>query len=92
MSLPDLGADSGTAMKQPKVNLTGRISALAARENELSEALSAAADEVARIESFDQEQRAEVYAILDSMKADTDAHRHVVGRWVNDRTGQVADV
>jgi len=79
-------------MKKPKVNLTGRISALAARENQLSEALSAAADEVSRVEFFDCEQRAEVYAILDSMKADTDAHRNVVGRWVNDRTGQAADV
>jgi len=61
-------------------------------EAQLAAKLAEAAEEVAHMEFFDQEQRAEIYTILQAMKADTQVHQEVVGRWVNDRTGEISDV
>jgi len=71
---------------------TMRVSAVVGMEARLADKLSEAADEVAHTECFDQEQRAEIYTILQAMKADAEAHRNIVGRWVNERTGEVHDV
>jgi len=49
--------------------------AAAGVENRLSSALTATADQVARLESLDQEQRAEVYAILKAIQQDTIIHQ-----------------
>jgi hypothetical protein len=54
-------------------------------EEELSDSLRGAAEEVAHARCLDEEQRAEVYTILDTLRADTRMHRHVVGTWVSDR-------
>jgi hypothetical protein len=54
-------------------------------EEALSDALSRTAAEVAHAECLDQEQRAEVYTILETLQADTQSHRLVVGRWISDR-------
>ncbi len=70
----------------------GRFSDAARLEEQLSAALAEAASEVSRAEIFDVEQRSEVYAILDAISADTQAHRCVVGRWANDQTGSVQHV
>lgn len=69
----------------------GQLSAVAGIENQLVDTLAQAASEVAHSECFDPEQRAEVYAILDTLKADTALHRSTIGQWVNDKTGEKAD-
>jgi len=37
---------------------------------------------IAHAQCFDDEQRAEVYTILDALKSDCDAHRRIVGQWI----------
>ena len=54
------------------------ISTAANIENQLVASLVETADELARNESLDNEQRAEVYAIIDAIRTDTEAHRAVV--------------
>ena len=62
-----------------------QLSAVAGMEDQLVATLARAANEVAHSECFDSEQRAEVYTILDTLKADTAAHKSAVGQWVSDR-------
>jgi len=68
------------------------ISAIASVEKQIAAALAATASEVSRAECFDPDQRSEIYVILERLKADSKAHSDLVGRWVNDWTGKVADV
>ena len=79
-------------MTGPGGEISDRLSALAEVEEQLAAVLKETAGEVARSRCFDNEQRAEVYAILDAMRSDVEAHRQSVGRWVSDRTGEVSDV
>jgi len=79
-------------MKDKAGEFGSQISAMAKVEEQIAVALAATASQIARAECFDAEQRSEIYAILGTMKADSEAHRHLVGRWVNDRTGRVTDV
>ena len=65
---------------------------LARIEQGLVDTVQAAAREVQHTECLDDEQRAEVYSILHALKNDTEAHRQIVGQWVNDSTGEVSDV
>lgn len=51
------------------------VSAAAGVEHQLSSALAATTDQVARLESLDQEQRAEIYAILKAIQSDTVVHQ-----------------
>ena len=60
-------------------------------EEQLSDVITQAGSEVAHAESFDDEQRAEIYSILQAMRAETQLHRAVVGRWVSDRPGSTGD-
>ena len=60
-------------------------------EDDLAALLAEAADEVSRAECFDEEQRAEVYTILNTLQADAEIHRGIVhllhqriGRYVRD--------
>lgn len=53
-------------------------------EEQLAHSLKQAAASVAHVDSFDEEQRAEVYAILKAMRDDSAAHRQVLGQWVTD--------
>lgn len=68
-----------------------QLSAVVGMEDQLVDTLAQAASEVAHSECFDSEQRAEVYTILDALKADTAAHRSVVGQWVADGLGGRSD-
>ncbi|MCP4377156.1 MAG: hypothetical protein GY794_13390 [bacterium] len=61
-------------------------------EQGLVDTVQAAAREVQYTECLDDEQRAEVYSILHALRNDTEAHREIVGRWVNDATGEISDV
>ncbi len=47
-------------------------------ESKISDVLAQTTNEMAHAECFDQEQRAEVYAILQAMKTDTANHRQMV--------------
>ena len=51
------------------------LTALSGLEQQLSARLAATADEVQHVECFDAEQRAEVFAILQALRTDTEAHR-----------------
>jgi hypothetical protein len=51
---------------------------MAKLEEYLATTLHEAADEVARVECFDDEQRSEIYAILETLKSDTQVHRAAV--------------
>ena len=65
----------------------GDVSALTQLEDQLAEALAQASGEVARMECFDVEQRAEVYAILETLKTDTAAHRVMVDKLTSQLVG-----
>ena len=54
------------------------VSALPGIEHQLASALVETADEIRYVECFDDEQRAEVYAILQALRTDTEAHRAMV--------------
>jgi len=54
-------------------------------EQQLAAALSETSEELAHAECFDTEQRSELYTILQTLIADTQAHRRCVGQWVRDR-------
>jgi hypothetical protein len=68
------------------------ISAIVEMEKQIAAALAATSSEVARAECFDAEQRSEIYVILETMTADSQTHCSIVGRWINDRTGQARNV
>lgn len=51
---------------------------LAGLEARIAEALDETADELAHAECFDQEQRAEIYAILQAIQNDASNHRALV--------------
>jgi len=79
-------------MKDRQGTPSGVFSEVARVEEQLAASLTRTAGEVARSECFDAEQRAEVYVILDTLRADTEAHRRAIGQWVSDRTGGTRDV
>jgi hypothetical protein len=60
-------------------------------EQRLAASLAETRDRLAHAECFDPEQRAELYAILQAIIADTDAHCGVVGRWVGQDARKIAD-
>ena len=47
-------------------------------ESKIAYSLASAAEELAHTECFDQEQRAEIYAILGAIKTDTENHRRTI--------------
>jgi len=79
-------------MAETKDNSSSLLSDLERIEQDLVDTVRAAAREVRHTECLDEEQRAEVYSILHALKNDTEAHRKIVGKWVNDKTGEVSDV
>ena len=54
------------------------LSELVGVESKICDSLTVTTDELARTECFDQGQRAEIYAILQAIKNDTDNHRRTV--------------
>ena len=69
----------------PQGNAAAETSNVVDLEDRLATTLAETYREVAHAESFDPEQRAEVYTILGILKADTDAHRETIGRYISDR-------
>ena len=59
-------------------NTPADVSAVAKLEDQLAADLYQTADEIAHAECFDDEQRSEIYTILEALKADTQAHRAAV--------------
>jgi len=56
----------------------GSLETMAGVESRLIAALGAASDEVAHSECLDEEDRSEVYAILQALSGETEAHRQTV--------------
>lgn len=54
------------------------VSELAGIEHQLASALTETTDEFKHVECFDNEQRAEIYTILQALRDDTEAHRAMV--------------
>lgn len=54
------------------------VSLLAGLEQQLAQKLAETTDEVQHVECFDDEQRAEVFAILQALRLDNEAHRSAV--------------
>jgi len=79
-------------MASSKDNSSHVLGDLARIEQDLVDTVRAAAKGVRHTECLDAEQRAEVYSILHALKNDTEAHREIVGQWINDSTGEVSDV
>ncbi len=69
----------------PQGNAAAETSSVVDLEDRLTSTLAETCREVAHAESFDPEQRSEIYTILGILKADTDAHRETVGRYVSER-------
>ena len=61
-------------------------------EAKLAAKLMEAEEELAHMDFADSEQRAEIYTILQVLKADSLAHQKLVGQWVNDQTGETHHV
>lgn len=67
------------------VDTSGQAATL---EDQLMAALQKATKQVGQCESFDEEQRAEVYTILQAIKSDTQLHRQLVGHWISQKAGE----
>ena len=74
-----------TAQRPLSEDLTG----LARLEETLAGALTDAADEVEHADCLDEEQRAEVYTILQTLKADIELHRGLLNLMV-EQVGEYA--
>ena len=67
------------------------VSTMVNIENQLAASLTEASDEIAHTECLDEEQRAEVYTILQALKADTTSHRTLVELLVRKARGKSAN-
>ena len=56
----------------------GDVQALAGVEGQVASTLTAASDEIAHSECFDPEDRAEIYAIIEAISADSKAHQQAL--------------
>ena len=74
----------------PQGNAAADASNVVSLEDRLAATLDETSREVAHTECFDPEQRAEIYTILAILKADTNAHRETVGRYVSQRDNKNA--
>ena len=73
------------------MKVTADISNVMNMEQQLASALAKVSGELSHADFFDQEQRAEIYSILDALKVDTEAARATLGRWVSERGREVGD-
>lgn len=86
----DFGGLSGPGAEVEVTTMQGQLpeadfGGVIGLEDQLAAALSKATTHMARLEYMDDEQRAEIYTILQAMQTDTEAHRCMVGQWVDDR-------
>jgi hypothetical protein len=65
-------------MTSPQANFVENLSSLETAESVIFNSLNQTTDELAHAECFDQEQRAEIYAILQAIKTDTENHRQMI--------------
>ena len=64
-------------------------SQLTSAESKIADSLATAAEELSRSECFDNEQRAEIYAILGAIKTDSENHRQMI-KLVSDKAAKGA--
>ncbi len=74
----------------PQGNLSADTPNVAGMEDKLMATLVETSREVSHTESFDPEQRAEVYTILEILRADMDAHRKIIGRYASEQRNENA--
>jgi hypothetical protein len=67
----------------------GQLRQVAELETSLLSRINAASDDLQRVDCLNEEQRAEVHAILEAMKHDSESHATVVG-FLAGRSGQGA--
>ena len=67
------------------------LTAISGLEQQLAAKLAATADEVQHVECFDDEQRAEVFAILQALRTDTEAHRAMADLLAKQIKGRLGD-
>ncbi|MCK4601656.1 MAG: hypothetical protein KAU28_04275 [Phycisphaerae bacterium] len=70
---------------------SGSISGMVKMEDQLAATLFEASDEIAHTECLDNEQRAEVYTILQALKSDTNSHRALIELLARKVTGESPD-
>jgi hypothetical protein len=70
--------------------VAGHAEALEGIETRLADHLNSTAVEVAHVECFDPEQRAEVYAILGALQSDTRAHKKAI-QFISTRLSEGGD-
>lgn len=63
---------------EPRAGTTATYQHVQQAEDGIARTLTLTADELAHAECFDEEQRAEIYAILQAIKTDTETHRQAV--------------
>lgn len=74
----------------PRLTSTG-LSAMSDIEDVLATRLRETVDELAHADCLDEEQRAEVYAILQALRADSEIHRRLVSGVVSRLGEYVSD-
>lgn len=57
-------------------------------ERMLASVLHETAEDLAHAECFDPEQRSELYAIIEALRADSELHQQWLGQWVSDRPAE----
>ena len=68
----------GWKMPEAKGLASTYVAEIGSLEDQLKATLMETADDMAHTESFDSEQRAEIYTIIKTLKANTDTHRAMV--------------
>jgi hypothetical protein len=62
------------------------VASVAGMERRLACSLSVAAKTIDHMDCFDDEQRSEIYSILQALRQDTAIHCGMVGQWVSEKT------
>jgi hypothetical protein len=65
-------------MAEAKAMASTYVAEMGLLADKLNATLTETSDDVAHTESFDPEQRAEIYTILDTLKANSETHRAMV--------------
>lgn len=65
-------------MSLAETTMPGQLQQAAAMERSLLWQIRAAADDLQRVECFDEEQRAEVHAILEAIRHESESHSAIV--------------
>jgi hypothetical protein len=60
-------------------------------EKKLARLLAETSEELEHIDSFDDEQRSELYTILQALREDNLAHQAFLGNWISDRPAKAGN-